>query len=170
MVIAAPVRTPRIVRVDLDTQEYLIALHAGALRQADNRFGNRKHKYEGDRRYSEQMHLSGVVAEACVAKHFNLFWLGGQRGGKDVAGCEVRAKMASEHRLILHPDDRDDAPYISVAVREGVGLIAGWIMGADGKQPKWWTDPKTGRPAYFVPNESLIPISELPHEFLQPNA
>jgi hypothetical protein len=151
----------KIIRVDLDHDEYFVALQAGAVRRFNNRRSGRKHLWAGDPRYSEQMDLMGTIAEACVAKFLNVFWLGGSKGERDVGGCEVRAKFESGHRLILHKEDPDDIPFVSVAVRDGVGLICGWVLSCDGKRPEYWQDPTGSRPAYFVPNDALEPIATL---------
>jgi hypothetical protein len=119
------------------------------------------HRWKGDPRYSEQMDMMGAVAEACVAKYLNLYWLGGSKGQRDVGICEVRAKFQSDHCLLLHREDADDAPFISVAVRDGVGLLCGWVLCRDAKVPAHWKDPTGSRPAFFVPNEALNPICTL---------
>ena len=65
-------------------------------------------------------------------------------------------------RLILHDDDKDNRPYILVYADAPDFYIKGWMMGADGKEKKYWSDPQgTNRHAYFVPDEDLISINEL---------
>ena len=151
--------------VRLTGDEYLIALHAGCVRRANAYEKGRTHRYKADPRFNEQMDMSGAVGEACVAKFLNVFWMGGDLGSRDVGlaagGCEVRTKGDRNHRLILHPADHDDVPYVSVCVKDGAALICGWLFGKEGKQEKYWSEPVPGRPAYFVPNSDLRPAATL---------
>jgi hypothetical protein len=66
--------------------------------------------------------------------------------------------------------DTDGEGLFILAVRDsslgGKRLNARWdIIGFMWKQeamnPIWWSDPNTGRPAFWVPQESLRPIEEL---------
>ena len=40
-------------------------------------------------------------------------------------------------------------------------ILCGWTRGRDGKREEYWTDPNTGRPAFFVPQEILLDMEEL---------
>jgi hypothetical protein len=150
------------VTVALDTSEYYMAMQAGCMRQVQNRKIGRPHYYGAPPDRAEQFHINGSVGEACVAKYLNKYWLGkGTFGGSDVEDYEVRSTSRPDGDLILHDYDKDDRPYISVYVSEGVGVIRGWIMGAEGKRKEFWKDPAKGRPAYFVPTSKLRPMKSL---------
>lgn len=109
-------------------------------------------------------HIEGACGELAVAKCLNKFWSGqiGDIKAGDVGDVEVRTTVADNNRLIIHPGDPDHRPFILVIGKPRTYRIAGWIMGRDGKRPEYWTDPKTGRPAFFVPQAALRPIAELP--------
>ena len=150
------------VTVRLDSSEYYMAMQAGCMRQVQNRNIGRPHYYKAPTDRAEQFHINGSVGEACVAKHLGKYWLGkGTFGGSDVEQYEVRSTSRPDGDLILHDADKDDRPYISVYVSEGVGVIRGWLMGREGKKKEFWRDPAKGRPAFFVPTNKLRPIEEL---------
>jgi hypothetical protein len=150
------------VTVKLDSSEYYMAMQSGCMRQVQNRSIGRPHYYGAPTDRAEQFHINGSVGEACVAKHLGKYWLGtGTFGGSDVEQYEVRSTSRPDGDLILHDYDKDDRPYISVYVSEGVGVIRGWLLGKEGKKKEFWRDPAKGRPAYFVPTSRLRPIDTL---------
>jgi hypothetical protein len=151
------------VVVKLDGSEYLHAMIAGCMRASQNRKLNRRHAHGASAGDSEQCHITGAVGEACVAKMLKSYWLGvGKFRGPDVSNIQVRTRSKPHHSLILHREDSDSDVFVSVYAAEGVGEVRGWIYGRDGKREEFWSDPASGRPAFFVPNEALRPIEELP--------
>jgi hypothetical protein len=112
-----------------------------------------------------RMDLVGCLGEQAVAKACNRYWspAAGEIGVIDVGELlEVRSISNPDHSLILHTSDSDDLPYVLADV-SGVPVvhIRGWIAGKDGKHEKFWCDPSTGRPAYFVPQSQLRQFDEL---------
>ena len=104
------------------------------------------------------------MGEACVAKWGGLWWSGslGDYQADDVQKLQVRTVDHPMKRLILHDDDKDDRPYVLVYANPPEFYIKGWIMGADGKDKKYWSDPQgTNRHAYFLPDDVLHDINEL---------
>lgn len=81
--------------------------------------------------------------------------------GVDTGKYEVRGTRYSYGKLLLHPKDRDEQIFILVTGLPPTFCLVGWIKGKDGKNPKFWSDPVGGRPAFFVPQTSLNPIEEL---------
>jgi hypothetical protein len=63
--------------------------------------------------------------------------------------------------LILHPEDRDNDPFVLVQLHLPEALVIGWIMGRDGKRARYWTELQPGRPCFFVPARELRPASDL---------
>jgi hypothetical protein len=119
---------------------------------------------EGDG--SEELSIVSARGEMAVAKGLNLYWSGsvGDYSAVDVGGLvEVRTITTGHHRLILHPGDRDWAPYVLVdASYQPEMRLVGWIYGKDGKDQKYWSDPSgKNRPAFFVPQNKLRPMAEL---------
>lgn len=109
----------------------------------------------------------GIMGEIAVAKYLDTYWpgLGLEFGAIDAGVAEVRAVDNDDHRLIVHPKDRDNAPFVSaLVVRSALPLVTlrGWMMGRDAKQPEFWSDPTgKGRPAFFPPNKMLRPMPDL---------
>jgi hypothetical protein len=115
-----------------------------------------------------EYHLIGCIGECATAKYLNLYWTGSELGDVrqiDVGGCiQVRATDTNGHRLRLHDSDSDVLPFVLAYVISSslprVGLM-GWLRAKAGKRKEYWTDPGTGRPAYFVPNEMLEAMTDL---------
>jgi hypothetical protein len=113
-------------------------------------------------------HLIGCLGELATAKYLNMYWTGSELGkldNVDVGGCvQVRATSTNGHRLVLHKEDDDLFPFVLPYVLSdrlpSVALV-GWLRAKDGKREQHWCDPGTGRPAYFVPNELLLPMCDL---------
>jgi hypothetical protein len=115
--------------------------------------------------YTRDIH--GALAELAVAKYLGRYWTGinGRIKDDDVRGLQVRWTRWHCNRLLLHPDDADDTPYILVTGDPPDLVIRGWILGREGKLPAYWDDPTgTARPAFFVPQAALRDLSELPEE------
>lgn len=73
----------------------------------------------------------------------------------DIGGeYEARGTEHKNGHLLLNPKDHDDKPYGLVVVSGLRTQIIGWIMGADGKQEKYW-NPKADRPCWYVPQSAL---------------
>lgn len=115
---------------------------------------------------SEELDIVSTRGEMAVAKGLNLFWSGsvGDYGAIDVGGrVEVRTRTKHWHSLILHKADKNAAPYVLVDASSTPEFrLVGWLFGKEGKLEKYWSDPsKKNRPAYFIEQRYLRPISEL---------
>jgi hypothetical protein len=146
--------------VILTDSEMHIAATVGALRQIENIFKGRQHAYAGPRDASWQMHIEGAAGEQAFAKWSGRYWNGnlGDLDADDVGHVQVRTTGRPDGRLILHPLDPDDRPFVLVTGISPRFVLRGWIRGSDGKQQQWWRDPVGGRPAYFVPQSALRPM------------
>lgn len=147
--------------VRLELSELLQAAIAGSLRRIDAIRHGRVQKNNRGSGGEWQQDIEGAAAEMAVAKFLNLYFPGkGQLRADDVGvntGIQVRASEYDQARLILHPDDPDDATFYLVTGRMGIYVIRGWLVGRLGKRDEYWTDPTgNGRPAYFVPQSALI--------------
>ena len=78
----------------------------------------------------------------------------------DVGEFQVRHTHRENGCLIVHPADKDDAPFILVTGLLPNYVVHGSILGADAKNLEWWREGD-GRPAYFVPQSALTPIASL---------
>ena len=122
-----------------------------------------KHGADGD---SLDHHFNGCLGEIALAKWRNTFWSGslGDYKARDVGRWQVRAAGRMTDRLILHHEDDDEHPFVLALVPHKTlprVFLRGWILGADGKLLQYWTDPGTGRPAFFVPQDVLNAMDEL---------
>jgi hypothetical protein len=145
-----------VLQVQLTPLEFIHAAHAGFLRQTQNLLHQRRdtHGFNGD---GWSVHVMGALGEFACAKALGLFWSGpGKMRASDVGAFQVRTVARDKDRLILHEEDADDAVFVLVQqVSACEWKLVGWIIGRDGKLQRFWDDPRTGRPAFFVPRESL---------------
>ena len=148
----------------LEWHEIMTGATTGMRRQICNIRDGRNHRHtftdgiDGD---AWTNNIEGALGEMFVAKGFGLYWSGslGNFDAADVGDIEVRTAAKHNYRLILHPTDNDSARWILVTGRAPDFRVQGWILGEDAKIKKYWEDPKGGRPAYFVPQSALLPMS-----------
>jgi hypothetical protein len=150
------------MKISLHSKEIMLAAHAGVMRQVENLRRGARPKYGAGSSNDWQLHIEGCLGEYAVAKALGRFPLGfGFQAESDIlGGVEVRRAQYGG-RLILHPEDDDDASFVLICGENGVYEIVGWIEGRSGKRKDYWQDPAGGRPAFFVPRGALSPISVL---------
>jgi hypothetical protein len=143
--------------VELTAQEVQIAALAAVIRTGTALTNALQHRYGYDGSNSWQVEVESSCAELAVCKALGVYWSGLEGpGARDVKGCEVRHTERDHGRLILHPSDPDDVPFVLVTGRRGSYDLRGWIYGIDGKKDIYWDDPtRKGRPAFFVPQHAL---------------
>ena len=151
------------MRITLTPGEYQHAAYAGFVRQAQNLCAGRvdAHGYRGA---GYDIHIVGAVGEFVVARALGVFWAGpGTLRAPDVelGLLQVRSALRPDSRLIIHPSDPDDAPFVLVTGSGLVYDVRGWLMGHAAKDRRWWADPTGSRPAYFVPQGHLQPLTTL---------
>ena len=154
--------------VKLTTYELMIAAQVGVMRQVHNIKKGWINGHGLKDGQDWQLHIEGCCGEFAVAKALNLHWSGavGNLDAADVDGLEVRLRTKAHYSgapasLILHDRDSDGSMFILVVGLNGEYKLMGWIMGEEGKQKKFWSDPAGGRPAYFVPQKALYGIDLL---------
>lgn len=114
----------------------------------------------------------GACAELAVAFGLGVAWDGQylplekwerwRLCGTDVSGVEVRSTTHATGSLILHPKDKDEAPFVLVTCPERpLYRLVGWCWGREGKRPSLWRDVGYGRPCYYVKQRLLRPLAEL---------
>ena len=155
------------ILVKLTWPEMMTAYHIASQRRIMNMKKGLAGKYGApEKDGSEELDIVSTRGEMAVAKALNLYWSGsvGDYGAVDVGGLvEVRTRTKSWHSLIIHPEDKDWAPYVLVDSSATPSFrLVGWVFGREGKKEEYWSDPaKTGRHAYFVDQERLNPMSKL---------
>jgi len=152
--------------VTLNPAEMIHGALCGVLRQVQNLKHNRHDKYGAEEMDPWALHINGALAELAVAKYLGLPWTGmGALGDHSLAdvddSTEARWVTNAHYSLLLHPDDNDERVYVLVTGRAPSLALRGWKLGRDGKNQKYWADPKGGRPCYFVPQTELEPMTTL---------
>lgn len=153
--------------VTLTWAEMMTAYHIASQRRIMNMRKKLPGRYGApEQDGSEELDIISTRGEMAVAKGLNLYWSGsvGDYGAVDVGGLvEVRTRTKDWHSLIVHPGDRDWSPYVLVDASQTPDMrLVGWVFGRDGKDERFWADPsKKNRPAYFIEQKELRPMSEL---------
>ena len=151
--------------VSLAYPDVLLAGHVATLRATSNLFKRRQHKHGAQGGFSD-FHFAGALAELAVAKSLGLYWPPplDDFDACDVGGLvDVRATPRADGRLIVHPDDAADRPFVLARLHDlpNVSLV-GWKTAGEAQRPEYWIDPGNGRPAYFVPESALARMDTLP--------
>jgi len=142
--------------IKLTPAEMLIAAQVGIQRQVQNLKNGAKPAYGAGRDNDWQLNIEGALGEMALAKFLGVYWDGkGEMRDPDVGNVDVRTTPKPNNRLILHTADPDDRRFYLLTGYNGEYIVRGSIMGWEGKHDKYWTDPGTGRPAYFVPQQAL---------------
>lgn len=148
------------MKVTLSNPEMLLAAQVGVMRRVKAITVDRQARYgfDGEPWGSD---IESCGAEMAIGKLVGTYWSPDLVPGPgDVGNIEVRSSTKADARLILHPDDPDEALFILVTGRLPEFEVHGAIVGKQGKVENYWTDPGTGRPAFFVPREALRPLSD----------
>jgi len=133
-----------------------------ARRRARNASAGHVHRWNAAR--GADFDEVGTLAELAVACAFGIEWPTPgdyQARGGDVGGIEVRATTRMNGRLILHPDDAPDRPYVLVLADSPVFVLAGFYLPGDGLPDDWWAEYRPGGGAYYVPRTRLRAMHEL---------
>lgn len=105
--------------------------------------------------------IEGCCAEMALAKCLDRYWSGASETG-DVGRYEVRSSPYPDAHLIILERDADDAPFVLVTGNAPDFQVRGWILGRDAKRDHYYRGGACGhKPAYWVPQSALEPISEL---------
>lgn len=114
--------------------------------------------YKGEDNWSA--HIEAAGSEIAVAKVLDRYWFDDSAPdyeGDIGTGIQVRHTSRNDGRLIVHKEDPDQQVFYLVRGSLPKFDVVGHILGADAKQDEFWTDPGTGRPAFFVPAHALTP-------------
>lgn len=158
------------MKVKLSQEEINLAYEIAEKRNKSQRSANRK-----DGKVLEDsigIDRQGALAEMAVAKALGRAWDGKffeiddwykwREVGNDVSGLEIRSTKHRNGRLIIHPKDKDYAPFILVIANKDDFELKGWVYGFEGKREEWWQDVGYGRPCYYVPQDILRDIYTVP--------
>lgn len=120
-----------------------------------------RHGYDGADNWTK--HIEAAGAELALAKHLDRFWADSWAPDYDgdVGPEQVRHTARADNRLIVHRADPDNVRFWLVTGELPSYRVVGHIAGRDAKRDEYWTDPNTGRPAFFVPHAALLAPEEL---------
>lgn len=123
-------------------------------------------------------HIRGAECEYACSRILNLYWrpwvasMAEAKRMRDVGGLiEVRSTDLARGRLIVKPDDPDDAPFALIVRKGNRFTLAGWLFAYEAKQFDLLTG--FGDPAHFVPQDKLSPnalLADWVHSCLQESA
>jgi len=158
------------MNVVLTTEDYLFAKEIACKRNNTQREGKRNDgKVLPD---SLGIDIQGALAEYAFSKAAGFDWDGRlfnleewelwRKFGHDVNGIEIRSTKHKNGCLIVHPKDKDNAPFVLVVCDSNTSFsIKGWAFGYEAKDSKYWKDVGYGRPCYYYPQKNLKPIEDL---------
>lgn len=143
----------------------MLAGTVALMRNVQNLSAGRRESHGADKAGDKtwDRHVEGACGELAAAKCLGLFWTGavGNLRATDVGPYQVRTRAKYHNDLILHESDANDQAFILVAGHAPTYRVVGWILGQDGKRAEYWGDPAGGRPAFFVPQAVLHPMTTL---------
>lgn len=153
--------------VQLSDEELMFYATVGAQRAVKCMLRKAKPK-EGAGHWDDwQISIEGVLGEAAVAKHYNLYVSSvNGYGAIDVGGIyEVRTSKNHGDPMRIKADDPDHLPFFYVNGINGRYVIRGWIYGKDAKRKEWFYEYKRpGHPVYWVPVTKLQSPDTLPKQ------
>jgi hypothetical protein len=158
---SAPPRHP----VHLEWYEVAQGLLAGTLRDLVSRFEGMQNRADPNRSWA--YNCQSACAEIAVAKLLGLYWGATVRLRRDphvhdVGRLEVRYTPLDDGELALHPADFADTPYVHVTGRVPNLMVRGWVLAREGRAcGRQYDKFSNGRPACWVPLESLHPMTDL---------
>lgn len=158
--------TFRNLYVTLNDHELLSAAIAGCQRRVMGIRKDRPQLHGADLRANFwQIDIMGTLTEYALAKAVNAHWepatdcpLSSLPG--DVGRLQVRSTCYMSGKLIVHPSDPDDAPFVLAVLREPEIKFCGWMRGADAKILGERRDGVSG-PEFWVAQSQLRPMEEL---------
>lgn len=159
----------RLAHIKLDWYEMQQAAACGVSRQIESFRHNAKPKLGY---WSWHSHIEGAAAELAVAKALNIYWpasVNTYKGPDLGLNIQVRLREPStssafQPQLIVRPTDKDSEVFILVVGNSPEFTVAGGIVGLSAKRESWLCDPGGRGPAYFVPFNELLDLSQLPIE------
>ena len=150
------------MKVTLTSPEVQYAAYVGTQRRVSAIANQRGDRYGTPFRDPWSIDIEAAAAELAFAKARDRYWQPLADDPNTLTGDVGRVQIRSTHRtngcLITHPTDPDNAPFVLAIGQIPTYTFVGWLWGRETKHQQWWrTD--TGRPAFFVPQSALRPIT-----------
>lgn len=148
------------ITIRLEPKEFAVAVQAGVQRRLEAVAHCQQPYHAAEESFDPD--ILGAVGEAALARWLDVYWAPGRLGELDVVSCEVRSTNRGDGCLILHPSDDDDRAYVLALVRAQYRVVlVGWLYGSDGKDKKRYWRSDVRAPAFFVPQDQLLPMKGL---------
>ena len=152
----------------LTVEEAREAYRAGLARSQAGRARSGQHRYGWNPDPAVQRKIDGesAVAELLVAKTLGRRWLSDgltpddPDAGDVEGGLQVRWTERRHGCLIVHDEDPDGLICVLVVGNAPEQRICGWILTLEAKTQVFWRE-NVRHPAYFVPQQALLPLSML---------
>lgn len=143
--------------VKLTWAEAQYATFVGVQRRLRALANGRQHRYGYDGADNWTRHIEAAGSELALAKLLDRYWADSSAPDHagDVGREQVRHTSRKDGRLIIHLEDANGSRFWLAIGELPTYRFVGWIVAADAKRAEWWTDPGTGRPAFFVPHDAL---------------
>lgn len=146
----------KMTKIQFSLPEYQVISQIGVIRHTNALRLGRIDRNNADKLDGVTLHIHGALGEAAVAKHLNLYWMGGSFRSVDVGDrYEVRTTTRKDGCLILRDTDNSDSIFVFVTIDNLTATIEGWIRGRDGKNDEFARNPHDWGKAYFVPKKFL---------------
>ena len=166
-----PDDTDDTVKITLTLHEYFIAASAGMMRMHVSSAAGRNCNTGNVSRPPLTRtgdEIRSMCAEYAWAKASGTFFDGGVNkfmSEPDTNGVEHKTLRDRNGRMPIRPTDKQERVFVCSFTDGQTVTFLGWIRGTD-KRDEWKSNPGNARPAWFVPQSALRPISELPPDLL----
>lgn len=151
--------------VQLDWFEVEQAAMVGARRRIESRSRGFKNGSGYNDENGWQIDIEGAAAEMAFAKLAHVYWsysVNSFRREGDVGRIQIRHTERENGSLIIRPKDADTGLFVLVVGKIPSFNIVGAITAKKAKaNPEWQKDYNNRDSAFFVPQESLVPIEKL---------
>lgn len=149
--------------IRLDWHEVFHAASGGVLRRIQALKNDKPTRFEPRDPWGTD--IEGACAEMAVAKTLGRYWhaiVNNPNGLPGDAGVyQVRSTTHESGQLVVYEHDDAAAIFVLVTGRVPVFTVRGWLRGGLARRAEWWRE-KAKVPAYFVPQQELREMSELP--------
>jgi hypothetical protein len=149
------------MKIILENSQIMMVAQAGVMRHIQFIARNAKCQHGQSEPTTWEMQIEGCLSEYALSLYLGVEWKGtGKIGGVDVGkDNDVRCTPRADGSLIIHKNDDDNRKYWLMVGKNGTYEVKGWLLGKDGKNERYWSDPSgKNRPAYFVPQSALKDI------------
>lgn len=153
------------MKVTLSWAEVAVAARVGEARTIRNRAAGNAQRHGKAQGADWSGDIEAAAAELAAARVLGVYWpivAEADSWGDLGYGLHVRHTAHENGCLILHKDDQPAHFYICVIGSVPTFNVAGFMLAAEGQQDSYWSDPSgQNRPAYFIPQSDLVPITGL---------